>query len=123
MITEISKRFVTIAVAGSNGKSSTTGMLIHSLNNLTPPPLHYAPASLGEGQVTLQKTKTIGKSVDLLTFAKKLRNKQTTAEEYLRQLLRNKQLDNMKFRRQHPIGRYIADFYCPEYGLIIELDG
>jgi very-short-patch-repair endonuclease len=29
----------------------------------------------------------------------------------------------LKFRRQHPFGRYIADFYCPEARLVVELDG
>lgn len=116
MIAEISKHFITIAVAGSNGKSSTTGMLMHILN------LIPNPSPLREGWPQ-DKTLTIGKSVDLLSFAKKLRNQSTPTEEYLRQHLKNRQLDSMKFRRQHPVGRYIADFYCAEYGLIIELDG
>ncbi|PYQ60323.1 MAG: hypothetical protein DMF53_17220, partial [Acidobacteria bacterium] len=38
-------------------------------------------------------------------------------------LLRNRNLLRLKFRRQVPIGRYIADFYCHRYKLIIELDG
>src|SRR5215467_1097314 len=38
-------------------------------------------------------------------------------------LLRNRRFSGLKFRRQHPIGRYIADFCCLEVGLIIELDG
>ena len=37
--------------------------------------------------------------------------------------LRNRQLVGMKFRRQHPIGPYIVDFYCHEARLAIELDG
>ncbi|PIQ21436.1 MAG: hypothetical protein COW65_09170 [Cytophagales bacterium CG18_big_fil_WC_8_21_14_2_50_42_9] len=39
------------------------------------------------------------------------------------QLLRNKQVNNFKFRRQHPLGNYIADFYCHEAKVVIELDG
>ena len=37
--------------------------------------------------------------------------------------LRDRQLHGYKFRRQHPIGRYIADFYCAELQLVIEVDG
>jgi len=44
------------------------------------------------------------------------------AEKQLWQRIRKKQL-GMKFRRQHGVGRYIADFYCSEYKLVIELDG
>jgi very-short-patch-repair endonuclease len=44
------------------------------------------------------------------------------AEKQLWQRIRKKQL-GMKFRRQHGIGRYIADFYCSEHKLVIELDG
>ena len=38
-------------------------------------------------------------------------------------LLRNRQLDGWKFRRQHPVGKYILDFYCHEARLGVELDG
>jgi len=55
--------------------------------------------------------------------AKKLRKTQTPAEEYLWRYLRNRQLDGHKFYRQHPIGKFIVDFYCPAEKLIIELDG
>lgn len=37
--------------------------------------------------------------------------------------LRDRRLSNLKFRRQHPINKYIVDFYCHEKNLIIELDG
>ncbi len=59
----------------------------------------------------------------LIELARKLRSDQTDAENLLWQLLRNRQLANAKFRRQHPIENYIADFYCHEHKLIIELDG
>jgi very-short-patch-repair endonuclease len=55
--------------------------------------------------------------------AKELRQRQTSAEEKLWALLRNKQLGGYKFRRQHPIGPFIVDFYCDEVSLVIELDG
>jgi very-short-patch-repair endonuclease len=52
-----------------------------------------------------------------------LREQQTEAEVALWQLLRNRKLIGSKFRRQTPIGRYVADFYCHERKLIVELDG
>jgi very-short-patch-repair endonuclease len=55
--------------------------------------------------------------------ARALRKKQTPAEEVLWYLLRDRQLAGLKFRRQHQIGDYIVDFFCPEYGLVVELDG
>ena len=60
---------------------------------------------------------------DLTDLAKKLRHNQTEAESKLWQILRNKQLENFKFRRQQQIGSYIVDFVCLEKNLIIELDG
>lgn len=54
---------------------------------------------------------------------KSLRNSATSAETVLWTYLKNGQLDGRKFRRQHSIGPYIADFYCPSERLVIELDG
>ncbi len=47
----------------------------------------------------------------------------TPAEKRLWSALRNKQLDGLKFRRQHPVGNFILDFYCPACKLVIEVDG
>jgi very-short-patch-repair endonuclease len=55
--------------------------------------------------------------------ARELRKVLTPAERLLWEALKNRQLNGYKFRRQHPIYRYIADFYCHELGLVIELDG
>ncbi|MFI5203143.1 MAG: endonuclease domain-containing protein [Flavobacteriales bacterium] len=55
--------------------------------------------------------------------AQNLRKDQTSAEKRLWEMLRNRQVKNTKFRRQHPISGFIADFYCHELKLIIELDG
>lgn len=60
---------------------------------------------------------------DLVEFARKLRKEQTTAERLLWRLLRNRQLANAKFRRQHAVDPYVLDFYCEEARLGIELDG
>jgi len=59
----------------------------------------------------------------LLETARELRQKQTPAEEIMWALLRNRKLMGLKFRRQHQFGEYIADFYCHEAKLVIELDG
>ena len=56
-------------------------------------------------------------------FAKEMRNQSTEAERKLWALLRNKQMSALRFRRQQPIGPYIADFFCPAAKLIVELDG
>jgi len=55
-------------------------------------------------------------------FRKELRDKATVHEVILWSRLRRNQL-GYKFRRQHSIGKYIVDFYCPERKLIIEIDG
>jgi very-short-patch-repair endonuclease len=55
--------------------------------------------------------------------ARQLRYEQTPAEAKLWDFLRDRQLDGYKFRRQHPIGRFIVDFYCPEQKLVVEIDG
>jgi len=59
---------------------------------------------------------TIGK-------ARALRRNMTHAETVLWQKLRRKQLSGHRFRRQMPLGPYIADFACVEKKLIVELDG
>ena len=55
--------------------------------------------------------------------ARALRKNATDAEMMLWQSLRNNQLAGCKFRRQHEIGKYAADFVCIEKKLIIEVDG
>jgi very-short-patch-repair endonuclease len=55
--------------------------------------------------------------------ARLLRQNQTPAEQHLWNALRNKQLMGLRFRRQHPVGRFILDFYCPAQKLVIEVDG
>ena len=56
-------------------------------------------------------------------FTRRLRHDMTDAEHLLWRHLRLRQMDGFKFRRQYPIGKYIADFVCPEAGLAIEVDG
>ncbi len=58
-----------------------------------------------------------------LDNAKTLRSCQTVCENILWQRIRAKRLNNIKFRRQVPIGKYIVDFVCLGKKLVIELDG
>jgi very-short-patch-repair endonuclease len=55
--------------------------------------------------------------------ARSLRQNMTEAERRLRQKLRSHQVWECKFRRQVPIGRYVADFACHEARLVVEIDG
>ena len=74
----------------------------------TPPPL--AGGGRGEG-------------ASLLSYARALRRGATPAERKLWQGLRRHRVGGLKFRRQVPLGPYIADFYCPSAKLVIEVDG
>jgi len=56
-------------------------------------------------------------------IARQLRRQSTAAEALLWDALRGKGLDGFKFRRQHPIGQFIVDFYCVRAGVVIEIDG
>ena len=56
-------------------------------------------------------------------FARDMRADSTKAENMLWQVVRNKQLEGFKFKRQVPIENYIVDFVCFEARLVIELDG
>ncbi|OGH61976.1 MAG: hypothetical protein A3G34_15750 [Candidatus Lindowbacteria bacterium RIFCSPLOWO2_12_FULL_62_27] len=58
-----------------------------------------------------------------IAFARRLRKEMTDAERKLWKHLRSRRFEGYKFRRQHPIGRFIADFCCVERGLVIEVDG
>jgi very-short-patch-repair endonuclease len=58
-----------------------------------------------------------------LAFARRLRREPPATERLLWKLLRNRRLDGLKFRRQLPLGRYVADFVCLRHRLIVEADG
>ncbi|UII24020.1 endonuclease domain-containing protein [Fulvivirga ligni] len=60
---------------------------------------------------------------ELKEFRKNLRTNGTAAEATLWKVLKNKQLEGRKFRRQYSVGNYILDFYCTSERLCIELDG
>ena len=66
---------------------------------------------------------TIMNKSDVTGNRKELRNHSTSAEATLWKMLKGKQIAGLKFRRQHSVGPYILDFYCPSLRLGIELDG
>ena len=60
---------------------------------------------------------------NITRFARQLRRDMPIAEKRLWRQLRSRQFEGYKFRRQYPVGKYIADFCCFERRLIVELDG
>ena len=64
-----------------------------------------------------------GAPKELFLKAKDLRNRMTSAELLLWEALKGNKLNGQKFRRQHPIGIYIVDFYNHKNKLVIEIDG
>ncbi len=59
----------------------------------------------------------------LVARARELRKSGTPAEHKVWEWVRGKRLEGLKFRRQHPLGRFILDFYCMELKLGLELEG
>ncbi|RYE29304.1 MAG: imidazole glycerol phosphate synthase subunit HisF [Sphingobacteriaceae bacterium] len=70
----------------------------------------------------MEKKLFLGANAKIFEFAKQLRYNMTPAEVFLWEKLNGNSL-NIKFRRQHPLGNYIADFYSHRHKLVIELDG
>jgi very-short-patch-repair endonuclease len=78
----------------------------------------------GEGALVTQRTVKKRKSrAPHLAFAKRLRHEQTEAEQKFWRRVRNRGIGGCKFKRQYPMGIYVADFACLERRLIVELDG
>jgi len=86
----------------------------HSEPASPPPPL--VGGGRGEGSGRTQ-------AAAIFKHARAMRRQPTPPERKLWQALRAESLNGLKFRRQMPIGRYIADFYCSSARLIIEVDG
>ena len=62
-------------------------------------------------------------SKHMIDRARSLRQEETPPEDLLWLALRNGQIGGLKFRRQHPIGPYVVDFYCHGAKLVVEVDG
>jgi very-short-patch-repair endonuclease len=75
---------------------------------------------VGEGEHTQHKRPL---PENIKDFARRLRKTATNSENLIWQLLRKNQMLGYGFRRQHPLGNYILDFYCHQAKLVVELDG
>lgn len=64
-----------------------------------------------------------GAHASIFRNAEKLRNNMTPTEKKLWEALSNNKLDGFRFKNQHPINKFIVDFYCHKARLVIELDG
>lgn len=73
--------------------------------------------------VTSEYPMYYGAKPDVLKKAKELRKQETKAEKILWNKLNKNQLMGFQFRRQHPLNHFIADFYCHDLKLVIEVDG
>ena len=71
----------------------------------------------------IERTMFYGASPNTFDKARLLRNNMTEAEKIVWDKLKNRKVFKARFRRQHPIGSFIVDFYCHEYMLAIEIDG
>ena len=90
-------------------------------SGLTPwPPLHS-----GEGEEPTQKFSIRDQWINpkKLELARQFRKNPTESEDAVWQMLRNRQIKNLKWRRQQVIEGFIADFYCAELNVVIEIDG
>jgi very-short-patch-repair endonuclease len=72
---------------------------------------------------TIEYPMFYGATPDIFLKAKALRKTETEAERTLWQRLSKNQINGLQFGRQHPINKFIADFYCHKIKLVIELDG
>ena len=91
-----------------------TGRFAPILATSSPPPLGEGGPRSGTGEGNLSNP---------VDTARKLRKSTTEAEERAWWLLRNRRVLGFKFRRQHPLGKVVVDFYCQQSRLAIELDG
>ena len=73
--------------------------------------------------VSVEYPMYFGATPDVFKKAKQLRKDETEAEKILWTRLNKNQMMGLQFRRQHPINRFIADFYCARIKLVIEVDG
>src|SRR5580698_1168026 len=77
---------------------------------------------MGSGLILRMEIVTVG-AVTSTSNARRLRRAQTPEEKLLWRSLRAGRFAGFKFRRQHPAGHYVLDFYCPNARLAVELDG
>ena len=88
------------------------------------PPTPSPSGRRGDRQQNIESYRAIA-SETMRDIARDLRQRQTSAEERLWEALRKRRLDNIKFRRQHPVAKtaFVVDFFTYENNIIVELDG
>jgi adenine-specific DNA-methyltransferase len=96
---------------------------LFAIDKLEDSPLPKGEREAGEGQTQIKSRTKEERSALIKQFAREMRHAPTDAERRLWYFLRDRRLGGYKFRRQHPVGNYIADFACIEGRLIVELDG
>lgn len=74
-------------------------------------------------RIVISAKQSLDSSLTIKSKAKELRKNSTSAEKKLWQLLKRGQINGLHFRRQHPYGIYILDFFCFKANLAIEVDG
>src|SRR5262249_7883649 len=89
---------------------------------MSPPPERGRSTSEAR-RVGVKSTSRFNRSDEKTERARQLRRGSTDVEARLWYRLRRGQIDGCSFRRQHPAGPYVLDFYCPALRLAIELDG
>jgi very-short-patch-repair endonuclease len=86
--------------------------------------MKYKDQVKNNGQIRVNRAKqSLDANAAIKDKAKKLRKKMTEEERILWSKIRNRKVNGMYFRRQHPYGNYILDFFCFEANLVIEVDG
>jgi very-short-patch-repair endonuclease len=93
------------------------------MGNASLPPPERGRTASGASRVGGRPPSQYNRTPEKTARARKLRRAATEIEKRLWTKLRDGRLDGLSFRRQHPAGPYILDFYCPELFLSIELDG
>jgi very-short-patch-repair endonuclease len=78
---------------------------------------------LSEESLLEPKQRMRGTTSEIQQRARELRQRMTIAERFVWTMLRKQRQRGFHFRRQHPVGRFILDFYCAEAKLCIEIDG
>ena len=108
---------------GEVGKRSEPGGGAVGQRAKTPPSTSLrsatSPAEAGEESKARREKRTLFAQ----KLARRLRRQPTDAEKRLWYFLHKKQLEGLRFKRQEPIGKYVADFVCPALRLVIEVDG
>ncbi|GAB6186477.1 DUF559 domain-containing protein [Thermopirellula anaerolimosa] len=119
-----------------NKKDKKVALTMHLMPTSSPLPPgatpHSSPLPPGEGQgeglgesqaEDNPKGQKPALAPQFLAFIRNLRREQTDAERLLWSILRDRRFFGLKFRRQHPAGRYVLDFYCHEHKVAVEIDG